>query len=432
MSQSFWPSFTAPAGQGFHALSAGHALVALHLSGVSGTGQVGGIEQLRGSQSVADLHIAVADAEDLVLAVDIGDLVDKAVLLGLFQNADGLFIGNVVALAGFPAVVGEIAYTDTPGGGVVCAALTHNTPAGPAGALGNTDMALVLLQPVAQVLDIQALVLHGNGLLHGDNVHTDTAAAGRHQMGLSGQRHIGHALEEGGQLRMLLQAGIVGDLAPLVIAGLLAAAALVDVQQLCGAGDIHGHKVAPLGLGGGTAVVVVMVAIVIFQQAQECQLVQHLLEMLLVLLLHVAQLPQLGDGVGLADLHGQHDVAHLVGEQGLQAPVLGILRGDLAQLVLDDVRDHFADLQHLLPGCGIALGGRFQRSFLQFLIDHSLLPFLSGITAYYFCFQFWACSVSQSARACTPSPVLALMGKMRILGLRILAYSVTFSISKSK
>ena len=157
-------------------------------------------------------------------------------------------------------------------------------------------------------------------------MHAHAAAAGRHQVGLPSQRHIGHALKECSQLRMLLEPGIVGDLAPLVIAGNFSTAALVNIQQLGGAGNEHGHKVPSLGLGGSAAVVVVVVAVVIFQQAHERQLIQHLLEVGLVLFLHIAQLPQLRDSVGLADLHGQHDVAHLVGKQGLQAPVLGILR----------------------------------------------------------------------------------------------------------
>ena len=80
------------------------------------------------------------------------------------------------------------------------------------------------------MLDVQALVLHGDGLLHGNDVHTHAAATGRHQMSFARQRHIGHPLEEGCQFRMLRKSLVIRDFAPLVVAGVLAAAAFVDVQ----------------------------------------------------------------------------------------------------------------------------------------------------------------------------------------------------------
>ena len=225
------------------------------------------------------------------------------------------------------------------------------------------------------MLNVQRLVLHGDRLLHGDHVHADAAAAGRQQVGHARQRHIGHALKEGSQLRMLLQPGVVGDPAPLVVAGLLAAAALIDVQQLRGAGHEHGHKVPPLGLGRGTSVVVIVVAVVVFQQTQEAQPVQHLLKMLPALFRYAAQLPQLGNGVGLAQLHGQHDVAVLVAQQRLEAPVLRVPGSDLADLVGNHVGDHSADLDHLFPGDLVLLRRRMERPLLQFFIDHEILPF---------------------------------------------------------
>ena len=394
-----------------HALAAGHALAALYLRGIGGPGQVGGVEQLRGSQGVADLHIAVADAENLIFAINIGDLVDKSVFLGFPQDLHGLFISNVVALAGFPAVVGKVAHTDAPGGGVIGTTFSHNAPAGPAGALGNADVALVLFEPVGQMLNIQALVFHGNGLLHGNDVHAHAAATGGHQVGLPRQRDIGHALKEGGQLRMVLEPLVIRDLSPLVIAGDLTAAALVNVQQLRGAGDEHGHKVPPLGLGGGAAVVVIVVAVVIFQKAQEGQFIQNFLKMLLIFLLNLAHFPQLRDGVGLADLHGQHDVAHFVGEDGLQTPVFRVIGADASQLVGHHVGDHFADLQDLFPGSGVTLGLGLKGPAFQFLIDHKFLPFNPFLLSY-FCFQSSMRCRSHWARASTPSPVLALMGKI--------------------
>ena len=225
------------------------------------------------------------------------------------------------------------------------------------------------------MLDVQALVLHGDGLLHGDDVHTHAAATGRHQMRFARQRHIGHALKEGGQLRMLGKTLVVGNFAPLVVAGVLAAAAFIDVQQLRRAGYEHGHKVPPLGLRSGAAVVVIVIAVVVFQQTQERKPVQDLLKMGLALLGHVAELPEFRDGVGLAQAHGQHNVAHFVGQQSLQAPVFRILGGDFAEFVVNDVGDHLADLHDFFPWSLVPLGLRIPGSLFQFFIDHEILPF---------------------------------------------------------
>ena len=70
-----------------------------HFGNVSRAAHVGGVEQLAGAQGVADVDIAVADAENLVFTVDVRDLMDKAVVLGGLQNVHGFFIGDVVALA---------------------------------------------------------------------------------------------------------------------------------------------------------------------------------------------------------------------------------------------------------------------------------------------------------------------------------------------
>ena len=66
-----------------NAATAGHALVLLDLGDIGRARQVGRVEQLRGAQGIAHVDVAVADGEDLVLAVNVGDLVHKAVVLGL-------------------------------------------------------------------------------------------------------------------------------------------------------------------------------------------------------------------------------------------------------------------------------------------------------------------------------------------------------------
>ena len=69
-------------GAELHAAATGNAVLLFHFGNVSRAAHVGGVEQLAGAQGVADVDIAVADGKNLVLAVNVGDLVHKAVVLG--------------------------------------------------------------------------------------------------------------------------------------------------------------------------------------------------------------------------------------------------------------------------------------------------------------------------------------------------------------
>ena len=91
-----------------NAATAGHALVLLDLGDIGRARQVGCVEQLRGAQGVAHVDVAVADGEDLVLAVDVGDLVHKAVVLGALEDLHRLIIGDLAALAGLETVVTKL------------------------------------------------------------------------------------------------------------------------------------------------------------------------------------------------------------------------------------------------------------------------------------------------------------------------------------
>ena len=140
-------------GAAFHALAAGHAVRLLHPGHIGAAGQVGGVEQLGGAQSVADVDVAVADGEDLVLAVDVGDLVDEAVFLSLAEDVQGLLPGDVAAaLAGLHHIVRHVAHGHAPALGIVGAALVKGHPGTAAGAGGGGVFAVVLVQPVGNVL----------------------------------------------------------------------------------------------------------------------------------------------------------------------------------------------------------------------------------------------------------------------------------------
>ena len=325
---------------GLHALAAGHALLPIALCHIGGGGQVGRVEQLGGTQRIADADCAVADTEDLVLAVDVGNLVDIAPILGLLKNLHGLFVGNVTAVVGLPAVVRKVAYADAPFGLNIAGALAPDALLLAAGADGDTDVALVLLQPVGKMLNGEGLALGGDGLLNGDDVHADAGAAGGHLLRQACQRQIGHALKEvrrlGEHIRM----------------------DRVDHHDLRAAGDKHIQHPALLMVG----VLAVQVLPVELHQAAFADGLQGLFQVFLIKL--GVFLCQLGKGEGNALFHGQADIqnilCHLLAviggsefQCGVDAPVLGRIRGDLvlAQENRGPVGNDLAKLGDFLVSC---------------------------------------------------------------------------------
>jgi len=327
-------------GAGLNALAAGHALGRVALGDVGGAGEVGSIEKLAGAQSVAHAHGAVADAEDLVFAVDVGYLMDIAAILGLLENLHGLLICNVVAVVGLAAVIRKVAHADAPLGLHIAGALAADALLLAAGANGHADMALVLLQPVGQMLDVHGLALGGNGLLHGDDVHADSGSSGRHHLGDSGQRQKCHALEKVSGLGE--HVGMLG----------------LDHHDLCAAGNEHVQYPALLMVG----VFAVQVFPVVLHQAAFADGLHDLQQAVPVK--GGVFLGQLLNGLGNALFHGdghvQNIVRHLLvvlygGElqRGVDAPVLRGIRGEL---VLADhhgrpVGNFLAELENLFVAC---------------------------------------------------------------------------------
>ena len=332
----------------FHAAAAGDAVLRVHLGHVGAPGHVGRIEQLRRAERVADLDVAVADGEDLPFAVDVRHLVHEAVVLRLLEDGDRLVVGDEVAAAGLGQVFGHVAHADAPVAVVVGAALVQLLPAVSAGADAHGEVPLIPLEPVGDVLDVDGLVLHRDGLLHRDDVHADAGAAhGHHRRDLL-QREEGHPLEEHRQLRML-----VHELD-------------VHVGVLGRSRDEHRHPVdavLPVETGAGHgAFLRVLVAVVILQHAEVGELVQQFVEGLVVrgvMLLRI-HLMQFRIGVVLAhaeEVPGQHvqqeiqrglpgHGVHLVLEDAREAPVLGGVgvHLDLSGDAVRDVADEFQEL----------------------------------------------------------------------------------------
>ena len=78
-----------------------------------------------------------------------------ALVLGLLEDLHCLFIGDVAAVVGLAAVVGKVADADAPFALDIARALAADALLLTAGADGNADVAFVLFQSVAQMLDGQ-------------------------------------------------------------------------------------------------------------------------------------------------------------------------------------------------------------------------------------------------------------------------------------
>ena len=319
-----------------HAAPAGHALLRLHRGHIGAAGHIGRVEHLAGPQGVAHVDVAVADTKDLLLAVDVGDLVDEAVVLRLLEYGHRLVIGNVLAPLGLHHIVGHVAHGDAPVLHIVAAALAQLVAAGAAGAHTFGVLAFILVQPVGDLLQPDGLLLRLDGLLHRDHVHTDARASGGHHRRDLLQGQHGHALKERRHLRVRV------DLAP------------PHIQKLGAAGHEQGQDVPLLVV----RVFAVQVLPVVLNETQPGHFVQQLLQ---GLAFHLRQLHQLLDGLGLADAHFQCHVRHLIGHQRIQSPVFGVVSGGLQA---NAVGDHAAQLQDLLPGRPVGTGDLERELFL--------------------------------------------------------------------
>ena len=300
------------------ALAAGDALVGIDVGAVSGGGHIGRVEQLARSQREAGAERAVADGEDLVLAVDVRDLVDIAVVLGALEDLHRLIIGDLAALAGLETVVTKLTDGDAHLILQLTAALPLNAHGIAAGAIADAEVILILFQPVGDVLHIDRLVRGRDGLLDRDDVHADAGASGRHHAGDLRQRQKRHALEKLCDLRMLL-----------------------DLLQ------VHVHQLRRTGHEDRQRPLLMMVGVlpVVLEQADHGHLVKQLLDVDRILSRLFAHLRR---GGRHAHLHRERKLRHLVGDDAGQAIILGRILVELrhAELDVHTVRDLFAQLQN--------------------------------------------------------------------------------------
>ena len=275
--------FDGARGAHLHATAARHALVGLCMGNIGRTRQVGRIKQLRRTQGIAHVYVAVADSEDFVLAIDVGDLVHKAVILGSAQNVVNLFARDVVAAIGLDYIIGHVAHSDAPVVRVVAATLAQNLTACTAAAGRGRVLAVILVQPMLDMLDRHRRARSIDGLLDRNNVHANARASGRHHGRRLRQRAFGRLLEKLREHRMLIQL------------------AHTHVKELGRAGHEHGQHPL-LGARG--------VFPVVLKQAGVAHIVEHLFDLGLG---HTRELDHLGQGVGPAHLHLEQNISLLVG-----------------------------------------------------------------------------------------------------------------------
>ena len=194
----------------FDAFSAGDAFFFLDMRAVSGCGQIRRIVQLRCAQRVADSRRTVADRNDFVFAVDVGDLVHVTVTLGSLENFQNFIVGEITPHASLDTVLRHIANADAVFSFNVAASLTACCLL--LAACADADgIFVIFVQPVRDVLDGNRLALVLDSLLDRNDMHTDACSSRRHHLRDTGQRQLCHQIKKCKQLRMLVRQLIIHD-----------------------------------------------------------------------------------------------------------------------------------------------------------------------------------------------------------------------------
>ena len=253
-------------------------------------------------------------------------------------------------------------------------------------------MALIFLQPVGDLFQLYRLAAHLDFLFHRDDVHADAVAAGTNHRGDVFQGQEGHTLEHPGN------------------GGILCDPILGGVEQLRAAGHEVGGAVAELlRRAGDRAVVVVVVAVVVFHEAVDAEVVQRLFKGFLAhLLIHGKQLVV---GVPLALLHGQGDVHLVLAEDLAQTPVFLVGGLQTEELMRDVVGDPCAELRVLFLFFRFSVVFRFGRRILVINFRHGESPFSVGgatLPRHPCLLRFWRRGGRRLFRdsACAPVPCI--------------------------
>lgn len=230
-------------------LAAGNAFFRIDVRAVSGSGHVRRVEQLAGAQRIAGADAAVADTEDLILTVNVRDLMYKAVVLGALQDLHDFFARCRTGLVGLDGVGHHVADGDAHILFQMAAAFAADPAGTAAGAGADCTLAVVLIQPVRQMLQIDRFLFRWDRFFDRDDVHADAGTSGRHHGRDLFQRQAGHPLEHRRHFRVRRDR------------------VQIHIHIFCAAGYEHGQHVL---------LVMIFVFPVVFNHTAQSQLFQQL------------------------------------------------------------------------------------------------------------------------------------------------------------
>ena len=136
-----------------NASSASNTFICLNTGNISRAGKIRGVKKLTRSERVADVHVAVTDGKNLVLAVNIRNLVNKSVVLGVLQDFHDFFAGNVMTAFSLHEIISHIANANAPIFRVVGTAFIKSASAQTARARRSRVFSVVFVEPVRNVLN---------------------------------------------------------------------------------------------------------------------------------------------------------------------------------------------------------------------------------------------------------------------------------------
>ena len=166
----------------FNASTASNTFFFINVSHKSRARQIRCVKQLRSSECIADIYVAVTNGKNLIFTVNVSNLMNKTVFLGLCTDIDNLVVGDVMAFSCFYAVISHISNGKTPIFWVVGAAVATDTLS-KATRTRSCSIPIVFLQPMRDMLNGNGVIDLLNRALNRNDVHSNARTTLRNQLG---------------------------------------------------------------------------------------------------------------------------------------------------------------------------------------------------------------------------------------------------------